>query len=266
MKSIRSRAFIPLFILTFVVTALSQVTNRKGEVWKPVELDGNEITVTNAYIEIVPGSRRFSGDTGCNRMSGDFALASKRRIDLHARVLTRRACKMMEGSVPEDSFVRALNHAVRYSRKGNSLDLFDRHGKTVVRFAPTSKTPKDEPADSSGTATLTNRKWFLESIRDRKTLVAITGVFINFDEQKKSAGGDTGCNVFGGDYEAGKSNISITNTISTMRACVEDDGKTQTEREFLDGLRAAKRYEIRDGHLRLFSSNKLLLTFRGEPK
>jgi heat shock protein HslJ len=266
MKNILSRAFIPLTIYVFAVTAFSQVSNTKGEVWKPVEVNGDAITITNAYLEILPGSRRFTGDTGCNRMSGDFTVKSRRSIDLHARVMTRRACKMMEGSVPEDSFVQALNDAVRYSRKGDSLDLFDRHRKRVVRFAATSKTSNEEPIEGNGAATLNNRKWFLESIANRKTFVAIKGVFINFDERKKSAGGDTGCNVFGGSYKAGKSSISIINTISTMRACVEDDGKMQTEREFLDGLREAKRYEISDEHLRLFSGAKLLLTFRAEPK
>ena len=266
MKGLFSRALIPLSVFVFAVTAFSQISNHNGEIWRPVEVGGDKIVVTNAFLEILSGSRRFSGDTGCNRMSGDLTLGGRRRVDLRVRVMTRRACKMMEGSVPEDSFVSALNDAVRYRRNGASLELFDRHGNRVVRFAATSKTLNDEPAQGNGAATLNNRKWFLESIGNRKTFVAIKGVFINFDPKTKGAGGDTGCNVFGGNYRAGKSSISITNTISTMRACVEDDGKMQTEREFLDGLRNANRYEIKDERLRLFSAGKLLLTFRGEPK
>ena len=36
--------------------------------------------------------------------------------------------------------------------------------------------------------------------------------------------------------------------------------------EFLDGLRQADRYEIKDGRLILYDGRKLLLTLRGEPK
>jgi heat shock protein HslJ len=40
----------------------------------------------------------------------------------------------------------------------------------------------------------------------------------------------------------------------------------QTEREFLDGLKAANRFEIRDERLMLYRDRELLLTFRGEAK
>jgi heat shock protein HslJ len=50
-----------------------------------------------------------------------------------------------------------------------------------------------------------------------------------------------------------------------MRACVEDN-KMSVEREMLDGLRAARKYEIRDDRLYLYRGSELLLTFRGEDK
>ena len=50
-----------------------------------------------------------------------------------------------------------------------------------------------------------------------------------------------------------------------MRAC-EEDGKMQLEREFLDGLRRANRFEIRHNRLQLFRGQRLLLTLRGENK
>ncbi len=82
-----------------------------------------------------------------------------------------------------------------------------------------------------------------------------------FNSKKKSAGGNAGCNVFGGDYTATNNTLKITEIISTMRACIEDD-KMSVEREFLDGLRSANRYNIRNGKLFLYRGNVLLLTLR----
>jgi heat shock protein HslJ len=86
-----------------------------------------------------------------------------------------------------------------------------------------------------------------------------------FDKSKNGAGGNTGCNVFGGSYEADGKKIAITEIISTMRACVEDD-RMSVERELLDGLRDSNRYEIKGGKLYLYAGQRLLLTLQGEDK
>jgi heat shock protein HslJ len=264
MKKIKTATIYIFLAFLFSIPAFGQITNRAGEIWKPVEVEGSKVVVTNAYVNFMPGQRRFTGNTGCNQMAGNVTATSHSRIHITGTATTRRACKMMEGSVPEDTFLRSLNNAARYRRHGQTLDLFDKSGKRVVRFV---STPKDAPDDGNvGTAGgLADQKWYLESIGNRKTLVAITGVFVNFIAEKGTAGGDTACNAFGGSYSAGKSNIRITDIMSTMRAC-EEGGKMQLEREFLDGLRNATRYEIRDNHLHLYRKSALLLTFRGEPK
>ena len=92
------------------------------------------------------------------------------------------------------------------------------------------------------------------------------GPVINFDSSKRSVGGNTGCNVFGGSYTASRNTISMTDLISTMRACIED-GRMQTERELLDGLRRADTFEItNDNRLKLYDNGRILLTFRGQRK
>jgi len=264
MKNIQTATLYAFFALIFSIPAFGQIANPAGEVWKPAEVGGSKVVTTLAYIDFAPGKRRFAGNTGCNQMTGTVTVSPHSRIHLTGTATTRRACKMMEGSVPEDTFLRALNNAVRYGRHGKMLDLFNKSGKRVVRFVSIVKETADDA--SAGTASgLDDQKWYLESIANRKTFVAITGIFVNFIAEKGTTGGDTGCNVFGGSYTAGKTNIRITDIMSTMRAC-EEDGKMQLEREFLDGLRNATRYEIRDKHLQLYRKNALLLTFRGEPK
>ncbi len=246
--------------------ALSTVAQGKDgttEIWKPYEINGRHIKVTNGYIEITGHQGRFTGNTGCNRMSGTMTFDETRKVHFGSIITTKMACKLVEGSMPEGEFLDALKHSVTLRRNGQTLTFYDKQGKRVLKFKASTK--RDHDKDEGSGASLTANKWFLESIGTRKTLVAIKGVFLNFDAEKGGAGGDTGCNVFGGDYTSSKGSISITNIISTMRAC-EEDGKMTLEREFLDGLRDANRYEISDKRLRLYNKDKLLLTLRGEPK
>jgi heat shock protein HslJ len=90
-------------------------------------------------------------------------------------------------------------------------------------------------------------------------------VFINFNAAKGSAGGNSSCNAFGGDYVVTGNSLAFKSIISTMRACIEDN-RMSTERSFLDGLQATDRYEIKDGMLNLYKGDTLLLALRGEKK
>ena len=112
---------------------------------------------------------------------------------------------------------------------------------------------------------LEDKKWLLEALNGKQVPVAGASAFIVFDAKKGSAGGNTSCNVFGGSYKAGGESIVITDIILTMRACEEDERMT-IEREFLDGLQKATRYEIKRGTLYLFRGRSLLLTLRGTDK
>jgi heat shock protein HslJ len=130
-----------------------------------------------------------------------------------------------------------------------------------LKFKGTEKT---NPEDNTSLR-LENRKWVLESIKSRRLPKIETQPFINFDKSKSSAGGNTGCNVFGGNYSVTRDTIAITNIVSTMRACIEDE-RMNVERQFKNGLENANRFEIKDGKLNLYQNRILLLTFRAENK
>lgn len=230
--------------------------------WKLIEANGRAVTDSNGYFEIDRGGARFTGDTGCNRMFGTVAI-SRNRVDFTNIGTTKRMCKMMAGNVPEPIFVNGLNNTVRYWQTANTLSFYDRRGRVILKFRrPVKQAPIEaEPAASR----LEDRKWFLESIKGRQTLVSIKDAFVLFDAAKRSAGGNSGCNVFGGEYTATNKTVKVTEIISTMRACIEDD-KMNVEREFFDGLREANRYQIREGRLFLYRNNTILLTLRGEAK
>ena len=89
----------------------------------------------------------------------------------------------------------------------------------------------------------------------------MTEAFIRFDEQKKSAGGNGGCNVFGGELTKTGNRIKISNIISTKMFC---DERFRVENKFLASLDRVTNYEIRNGKLFLMVNNRVVLEF--EPR
>jgi heat shock protein HslJ len=251
-------------ILLFAATAVagySRPAQLENVQWTLVEADGREVTLAMAYIQF-EGNGRFSGSTGCNQIFGSVDV-KPRRIDFSAVGSTKRMCKMMAGSVSEPVFLKGLEEARTYTQEGNKLVLFDRKGRRLLTFRrPVKLPPVEEPG---GAASLESRKWVLESIGGRKIAAAAKGAFINFDATKGSAGGDSSCNAFGGEYTTKGQAIKIIEIISTMRACVED-ARMSVERAFFDGLRAADRYEVKAGRLTLYRGPRALLVFIGERK
>ncbi len=247
--------FIAIFALTGL-TAVAQNRGLNGVRWDLVKVNNRAVVNSPAFIELDSDSGRFTGNGGCNQMFGS-ARVNGSRIVFSNVGLTRRMCKLLPGSVPENTVVRALESTVRYQISGRVLTFFDRRGRTVLQFRREVARPERIALEDS--------KWMLEMIGSSRSPVGVKDAFVAFDEQKRSAGGNSGCNVYGGSYTERNGSISITELISTMRAC-EEGNMMEIERSLLNGLRNANRYEIRDGRLYLYRGTNLLLTFRGERK
>lgn len=249
-----------ILVFTFVVMlagsslAFGQAKKLAGSQWKLTEADGTPVTRSSASIEFDGSAAKFTGNTGCNVMSGAVAVRG-RHIDFSRVITTKRMCKLMEGNVGEGVYLEALRNARTFTRVAETLRFFDRRGRKTLEFTSN--------AASDG---IEGKRWVLEQIKGRQTFVPLPYAFVNFDKRKASAGGNSSCNSFGGDLKlSGSANISIKNIIHTMMAC-EEGGKMAVEREFLDGLEQGNRYEIRDGRLHLYRGRQLLLSFRGEDK
>ncbi|MGD9561265.1 MAG: META domain-containing protein [Pyrinomonadaceae bacterium] len=229
----------------------------RGIQWTLIYANGQAVAGSMAYFEIERGSGRFVGSTGCNRMFGKVEVDGE-TIEFSNIGTTKKLCETQPGGVSETSFLNGLNNVVRYSRDASRLSLLDSSGQIVLRFKRLGKQP---PVVSLPAGGQLEGKWELESIAGRTGGGPIKGAFIRFDTAKGSAGGNSSCNVFGGEYSVSGSKITIREMVSTMRACVEDD-RMAIEREFLDGLRAADRFEITGDQLFLYKGEKLLLTLR----
>lgn len=259
----RSISIFGLLILA-VSAATAQRQSLGNAEWKLTEAYGQRARQTNAKLDFTDDLTRFTGNGGCNRIFGPVTIsADKMRFGQIGS--TRMMCKLAPGSIPETTVLRGLNATRKYSIARGVLTLMDNRGSVLMRFERGNR--GNDGNNGNGQANrLDDQRWVLEQIGNRQTYVPIRGVFMNFDSSKRSVGGNTGCNTFGGSYSASRNRISMTNLISTMRACIEG-GKMQTERELLDGLRRADTFELtNDNRLKLYDNGRLLLTFRGERK
>jgi heat shock protein HslJ len=229
--------------------------------WKLVAVEGAAVALpSGAYLELTADQTKFTGHTGCNRMFGTANIQA-RRLDFSNVGMTKMACVGSRVRGMETAFVRALKNVDRFRLRGDSLDLYIRN-RVVLTFRAPAKQAPDNGEQGRG---LEEKKWMLHAVKGVSVSAIGRTAFVSFDKGKGSAGGNSNCNVFGGSYTATGSSLKIVDVISTMRAC-EDDGRMEIEREFLDGLQTANRYQIRAGRLMLFRNELLLLTLNGEAK
>ncbi|MEP7147370.1 MAG: META domain-containing protein [Acidobacteriota bacterium] len=245
----------------FATSVLAQAGQIGVRQWKLVRLNGVHVADTSAaYLELNADQTRFTGNAGCNRMFGAVDVR-RHRVDFSNIGTTKMACADRRAQRSESDFIRSLENADRFARRDNTLDLYVRR-RLVMKFIALTKQPPEHPG---ATIRLEDKKWMLEAVSGVPVSKIGRTAFVVFDKQKGSAGGNSSCNVFGGSYSAAGSTLKITEVISTMRACIEDD-RMNIERGFLDGLEKTNRYEIERGKLMLYQNKRLRLTFIGEAK
>ena len=227
-----------------------------GVRWELTELNGKRVSNSRAFIEFDEAAGRFSGNAGCNRMFGSYELNGT-RFKAGNVGTTRMACPGNGIAWQEAAFLEAFKNADRLRRNGATLTLRDA-GDRVLKFQRAKR-------NGAENADLTSKKWMLRSINGKAVDLKRNAPFLNFDADKRSAGGHSGCNSFGGDYTVSGSTIKFGDMIQTMMAC-EHEGRMEVERGFMNGLRNANRFEIRGNRLMIYRGNRGLLTFEGVSK
>ncbi|MEO5564066.1 MAG: META domain-containing protein [Chitinophagaceae bacterium] len=93
----------------------------------PVQLSG---TRKDAFLEFAPQDKRFTGNAGCNRISGNYTLEKKDRIKLGEVISTKMSC----GDIAfETTFLSTFNTVDRFETQGTILSLKD-NKKVVLKF------------------------------------------------------------------------------------------------------------------------------------
>lgn len=80
------------------------------------------------------------------------------------------------------------------------------------------------------------------------------------DTAKKTIGGYSGCNSFGGEFTLANENIKIGDLMATQRGCLES-----IESRYFENLRRVNRYQASQDSLKLYAKDTLLLTFVKKP-
>lgn len=105
-----------------------------------------------------------------------------------------------------------------------------------------------------------NNKWTAESINGIKTDSAVYKdgfPVLEFNSEKGTVTGSTGCNSLNGSLNVTGSTLKISDIITTKMFCVDIDEVT-----FLSILKKADNFEIRDGKLYLYSGKDLKMVLK----
>jgi heat shock protein HslJ len=241
-----------LAMLAAMVSSVFAQGRVSGVRWQLIEMNGKRFANSRIYVEFDEVRMRLSGHAGCNRFFGGYELTGQ-VFELAGIGSTKMACMRPGAMEIEAEFLKAVSEATRLRRNGINLSVFQGTTRTI-RFRAITKQTSGESGD------LTAHKWMLRSIGGRPVDLAEDAPFLNFDASKQSAGGSSGCNVFGGNFEVKGATIKFSQMISTMRACEFEDRMT-SERGFLDGLQRATHYEIAGRKLILSNGGEVLLEF-----
>jgi len=135
--------FYSFLTLLFLASCMSKPANSNaaasaditGKTWKLTEINGQPIQLknpgANPYFKLNTADMRYTGNGGCNGVSGTFELKpSAMRIKFNQGMSTMIACDDLE---TEKAFVNALLMADNYSVNGNTLTL------NKARMAPLAK-------------------------------------------------------------------------------------------------------------------------------
>ena len=102
--------------------------------WKLIELSGNPLTGNMQKIPhvILKADGKFSGNTGCNNMTGSYELKDSYRINFSKAATTMMMC--INDMDTEKDFLHALEIADSYILKNDTLILNRARMAPLARF------------------------------------------------------------------------------------------------------------------------------------
>jgi heat shock protein HslJ len=128
-----------LFIFSFAVIALNCTPRLSPDAgwgnqrWVVVELKGVPVQQSgsrkDAFIRFEVPEKRFSGNGGCNQISGNYNL-DKNDVHFTEVISTKMSCNDIEF---ENAFLNTLGTVDRYEIAGNEL-LLKRKRETVLKL------------------------------------------------------------------------------------------------------------------------------------
>lgn len=210
------------------------LTALAGSTWQLLTYNDRDV-LTDSLITLEFGEDgQISGSGGCNSYGGMYTLDGD-RITIERIRSTRMACADEAATRQEQDFFTALQTATTLTIEGDQLTLTGEDDAVLVfnRVQP-----------------LVNTAWQLVSIAGTEVATG-SGVTLEFDNVNRIAGSG-GCNGYSGEYSIDEDALTLSEIVSTKRACT-DSAMMQQEIDFFNALEAATSYEL--------SENQLIITY-----
>jgi heat shock protein HslJ len=235
-----------------------------GKKWTLTWINDGIISNSGVWIELDAAQKRFHGKGGCNNVSGGFT-SSGDKITFTQAISTRMACPDADVMRREADFLQQLGgHTFTYTVTGETVSLY-KNDKIVLEFTMESQRSDHAAApDASQWAFIGSKKWNVIKLNDA-TLTS-SGIWLEFDTDKKRFHGKGGCNSISGGYSASKEEIKFTQAISTRMACLDADAMRR-ETAFLKLISEnTYRYDVADQTLNLYKDGKIAVMFGMQDK
>ncbi|SFW87940.1 META domain-containing protein [Chitinophaga sancti] len=114
-------------------TSLKKVPDLGGLRWSLVQLQNEKLDSSPVYVQFDTSAHRFSGNAGCNKVSGNYT-ATVKTLTFEEVISTRMACVDTRANERESQLLRLLNnHTYAYDINGATLQLKD-SGKVILQF------------------------------------------------------------------------------------------------------------------------------------
>lgn len=111
---------------------------------------------------------------------------------------------------------------------------------------PINIVPDTGPDQTPG---LSGTEWVLSRINNQDP-ISEAEVTLSFEDT--TAGGNSGCNSYGGDYTTGSDgSLSFGEIVQTLILCMEPEGVMELEEEYINTLRMAASYRVVDDRLEI---------------
>ena len=209
--------------------------------WNIVEVNGSKVTSgeskTLPFISFDTASGRLSGNSGCNRMMGNFDVNAKPgSLSLEGVASTRMMCPDM---TTERNVLGALAQVKGYRKAGKErVYLCNAANRPVMVL---------EKKEADVKLSVLNGEWKIKEVNGEAVPSGMEKQpFIAFDVKKKSIHGNAGCNLINGGFETKTTNarsISFPGVASTMMACPD----METESKIMKALNEVKSFDVLSG-------------------
>lgn len=236
--------------LVEVVNKVEAPPSLIGTIWAATAIGGSEV-IDGSDVVMGIAEGRIGGFSGCNTYFGPYE-ANGSSVVVGPLATTRLACNE-ELMNQERAFLSSLEETSTYELSGDTLQVKNNSGDTLVTFTVMPPTP------------LEVTPWELVTYNDgNQAMVSVlAGTRITALFEAGNISGSAGCNNYSGSYEVDGNAISIGPLAGTLAFCNEPEGVMEQESSYLAALESTATYQIVVNRLELISeSGELMATFR----